>query len=390
MSDIYLEFQNKVYTEEKFKSLTESYKTNDDCTDIANMPYDTDYIVSVLSAVENNKPLVSGGISLSAAAINKWLEFNCKVLEKKNIDKVYIEDSEKLLNSLAWIAGIRIGRHIVFSETPTDADMAVVSLDSLINGKINLSEYKAVISVGTEKSDFNRIKKDSADTLWINYYAFPYCFCVSYAQSAVIGGREEIFHQLKPVAGFDTKITDKSGKSVSANVSGFLNQQIGEESVNNGVCCTFTSDGKIYAYGFSADRVYTDNMLFIKSDIEDVLLRSDLINDCAVRENKIYFSQQFSYSEYQLKSVLSKSSVNKAKSLEFIEVPFIPYKNGTADFEKLSELTSAVYKKKNEIADKLKAEYDGDSFVIVDYENNSDSILSAKNDLNADAISDDI
>ena len=77
MSDIYLEFQNKVYTEEKFKSLTESYKTNDDCTDIANMPYDTDYILSVLSAVENNKPLVSGGIGLSAAAINKWLEFNC-------------------------------------------------------------------------------------------------------------------------------------------------------------------------------------------------------------------------------------------------------------------------------------------------------------------------
>lgn len=390
MSDIYLEFQNKVYTEEEFKSLTESYKTNDDCTDIANMPYDTDYIVSVLSAVENNKPLVSGGISLSAAAINKWLEFNCKVLEKKNIDKVYIEDSEKLLNSLAWITGIRIGRHIVFSETPTDADMAVVSLDSLINGKINLSEYRTVISVGTEKSDFNRIKKVSADTLWINYYAFPYCFCVSYAQSAVIGGREEIFHQLKPVAGFDTKITDKNVKSVSANVSGFLNQQIGEESVNNGVCCTFTSDGKIYADGFSADRVYTDNMLFRKSDIEDVLLRSDLINDCAVRENIVYFSQQFSYSEYQLKSVLSKSSVNKAKSLEFIEVPFIPYKNGTADFEKLNELTYAVYKKKNEIADKLKSEYDGDSFVIVDYENNSDSILSAKNDLNADAISDDI
>lgn len=390
MDKYYINLNNEKYSKEKFTELMDSHKSDKESTDISEMPYDIEFLISVMAAVNDNKEISYNKIELNTNAINQWNKFNEKVLSEKNINTVYVENSARVFNSLVWIVALKTGKSIVFSETPVEADMAVVSLPALISESSKFSNYKAVISVGIEEMDFNKIKPDIQNSLWINYYAFPYCFCVSYSQNSVLGGKKGLYHQLKPVAGFDTKITDKNGNDISYNINGFLKQTISDENINNGICCTLTTDGKIYAKGFDTDKIYTDNILFEKSDIEDILLRSNMITDCAILKDKVFFSQKFSYSEYQMKKIISESNLKRAASLKFIEVPYIPYKNSKADFKKLIELTSDVYENKNIISALLKKEYDGDSFVVVDYENESDSILSNKNKADAEKATDDV
>ena len=251
--------------------------------------------------------------------IEKWLDFNRQVLAGKNIREVYIEDSSEVLHTLVWMAGLSEGCRVTVSEEPQRAGLAVVSLASLASGKIALSDYKAVISTGILPVDFNRLKAEAKDTMWVNYYAMPCCFCVSFASGTDLAGNAGIYHQLKPVAGFSAYPSDKNGRPVPRNISGYLSQECDSREIHSIVRCTMTSDSRLFAQGSSDEAVYSEGRYFLAAELENEVLRSGLADSCAVRGGIVFYSPCGVCNDYRLKNILSSAG---AEMLYFCAIPF--------------------------------------------------------------------
>ncbi len=315
----------------------------------------------------------------------KWTDFNKKVIEGKNIRSVYGEDCATVINSLVWLLAFETAESIVFSADPTVADMAIVSLSSLADGNISLSDYKCVISTGIDRVDFNAIKGSCSDVLWINYYGLPYCYCVSYSQDTDISGDSGKFHQIKPVAGFSVFVADENGSAVPSNVTGKLAQKSGEDFIITKFSAVFLTDGRLVACGTTDGNIYISGKIREKSVLEDKLLRSGRVQDCELIGNVMYYTQKMNYNRFQIEEILN---INDSKELEFREVPYIPYDSaGRCDTERLSALTDEVYDKLNMINNVLGESYGSDFYCHVEYENKSESILSHKTEHNTNVIS---
>lgn len=272
--------------------------------------------------------------------LSQWLEFCHKLFQNKGISSVYIENSSEVMGSLVWLAGLECECKTEISDNPKEANLAIVSLNAVLEKRISLNNYKYVITCGTEQADFSEYS--NKDTLWVNFYGFPYCLCVSYSKKCIISGKNEIHHQLKPVMGFSAFVADKSGNEVPANVIGTLMQTINDNTFCTPFRAVFTSDGTLFADDIVEGYTFVGGKLFKTTDIVNTLVKCKGITDCAVFKNMVYYTVDSSFDISCLMAI--ESDIPCANELIFRKAPYIPkLSNGNTDFKKLESLTDDIY-----------------------------------------------
>ena len=317
--------------------------------------------------------------------MKKWTDFNQKVFAASNIKSIFIENTPSVINSLAWIFAIESSADISFANSPESADLAIVSLRALSEGHVAISDYKNIISVGNEKVDFNEIKKLAPETLWVNYYGLPYCFCVSFAQEAEILGKKDILHQLKPISGLSAFASDNNGNIIPENVIGALSQEHESSSSITPYKAIMLSGSKLYALGCDDEHIISDGLPIKKRFIEDTLLRSSMVDDCAAGDGVVFYTQSHNVTAYSISKYLQDSGLG---SIILREVPYIPTDiHGNSAVNALTAFTELPFSELDNLNKTLKNGFSGDHYCYVDYENISDSVLSAEQEHNTDVLS---
>lgn len=333
-------------------------------------------------------------VKMDGKLLKAWVDFNKKVFSYKKIVSVCIEDSEVMFHSLGWILGFEIGERTIFSDTIERADLLIVSLEKieqLVENNDVLAEIKCLVTIGNTKVDFEKYTTQLGDIQWINYYAFPQCACVSFAKSISLFGKTDIYHQLKPIAGTSISIVDENNVSLPKNVLGYIVQNIEDVKITSNLLGTITTEKKIFAENYGNDVIYLKGKYFNAHFIYKLLLRSGKVNDVAVSNDTVYYSQKFTFNEIEIQAVLREYMGEYVKKLSFIEVPYIPKTmDGKADLEGLEKLTSRVHSKMLEIRNLLENEYEGNTYVTLDYENKAKSIISDSRNGNANERIDEV
>lgn len=367
----FLSYQNSIFSKSELQEIIDTKKDEYICRcnkfiDISNIPLNIEFITSVLAAYSNHLSIninSDKSFPIRYESIAKWMDFNKKFLCGKNIKKVYVENSPTVINSLIWLTAFDNSLEIFFSDKPQSADLAIVSLSSLAKHKLDILNYKCVISCGTELVEFNDLKK--SDTPWVNYYGFPYCYCVSFSQSCDVLGKTDIYHQLKPVMGFSAYVTDKTCKNASVNIVGKLSQKYDNIILDSPYKAVFTSDGKLISKGIDDEFIILNGRLTKKADISNQLLSTKFISDCAVNDNIVYYTTNDDITPFQ---VFSAVKITGADKLLFREAPYIPKNNeNKINYEELSHLTDAVYYRYKMINDAIKSDFNGDFCTFVKF-----------------------
>ena len=154
-------------------------------------------------------------ISITREEIGTWCDFNANFL--KDCKSVGMKNLISVGSGVAWLLAYHMGLEIKISNQPKMKDVYMMNLNQLMECDPNSITSKYLITFGNEKINFDLIKAQLGNTVWINYYGFPQCSCVSYGRETVVAGKEGIYHQLKPITGSQIAVVDKNGKQQPRN-----------------------------------------------------------------------------------------------------------------------------------------------------------------------------
>lgn len=363
-------YNGSVISAEELSGTVEAYKVSySGCSEavIPETAKTPETVAAVLAAYSSGLPVIIAQdkrYPISYEHLSQWLDFCHKLFQGKCISSVYIENSPEVIDTLVWLAGIGYDCKIEIADKQQKADLAIVSLRSVANGSIRLSDHKYVITSGTEQVEFDLFNK--SDTFWLNFYGFPYCFCVSYAKKSTVCGKTDIFHQLKPVMGFSVFVADQLGNNVPANVTGNLMQSCKGSEYSTPFRAVFTSDAMLFADGIVDGYACVSGRLLRTSDIRNTLLECERITDCAVINNMIFYVTDVAFTESDIRSVIN--NISCADKFKLRKAPYIPRtSSGATDTKQLANLTDGIYRICSAIESSIKSECNEDFNIDVIY-----------------------
>ena len=314
-------------------------------------------------------------ISITREEIGTWCDFNANFL--KDCKSVGMKNLISVGSGVAWLLAYHMGLEIKISNQPEMEDVCMMNLNQLMECDPNSITSKYLITFGNEKINFDLIKAQLGNTVWINYYGFPQCSCVSYGRKTVVAGKEGIYHQLKPITGSQIAVVDKNGKQQPRNVMGQLRQDGKYVNRVSTLRAIVVDEKTIYGNGYVDGIWYQNGNHIGREDIHDALMKSGMVTDVVVMEDAIYYSQEGFNTPFELAGVLKRCFGIEKNQVVLQEVPYIPMtEDGMVESSRLQKLTEGAKTLLDDVKNQLKENYEKDCVTVLDYEDTTVSIAA--------------